>query len=112
MLPGSETCAVLSPLAVAVLFSVGQLPTAVTALTAAVNDEPCEIGRAACRRAGVASLAVMAQPTVPVVQVSVAPEGRGSLITTLFAVPGPLLVTTMVKVAVPPAVTVPPSGVF
>jgi len=47
---------------------------------------------------------VIEQLALPVCQVSVAPLGSGSLIATLFAVPGPLLVTTMVKVAVSPAV--------
>src|SRR6185295_2497107 len=52
-----------------------------------------------------------------VVQVTPPPEGSGSLFVTAFAVPGPLLVTTMVNVAVSPAVIKPPvspgtSGLF
>src|SRR5712691_3483652 len=55
---------------------------------------------------------VTVQPTVAVVHVTLPPAGSGSLIATPVAVPGPLLVTTMVKVAVSPAVIVPLSGVF
>src|SRR6266699_1045333 len=52
------------------------------------------------------------QPAVGVCQVSVGPNGNVSLICNPVAFPVPVLVTTMVNVAVWPAVTVPPSGVF
>ena len=50
------------------------------------------------------------QPVEPVVQFTPPPGGSVSLSVTLFAVPGPRLVTTMVNVAVSPAVTVPPAS--
>ena len=54
----------------------------------------------------------MEQPAVAVVQFTPPPAGNASVIVTLAAVPGPRLVTTMVNVAVSPAVIVAPSGVL
>src|SRR5437660_1005267 len=55
---------------------------------------------------------VTVQPAVAVLHDTPPPASSGSLIATPVSVPGPLLVTTMVNVAVDPAVTVPPSGVL
>src|SRR5262249_26207937 len=95
-------------------FSNAQVCNVVGAVTTAVNDAPC---------ASVPTVQFnVCAPTAPVtLQFGVAvdhvtpvppPAGSGSLIATPVAVPGPLLVTTMVNVAVSPAVIVVPSGVF
>src|SRR6187200_1173550 len=55
---------------------------------------------------------LIVQPAVAVVQVTPPPAGSGSLSVKAFAAPGPLFVTTIVNVAVAPAVIVPPSGVL
>ena len=52
------------------------------------------------------------QPAVLVCQFTPPPAGSGSVSTTAVAVPSPLLLTTMVNVAVSPALIVCPSGVL
>src|SRR4249919_4237193 len=107
MLPGSVTDAAFDAAPVAVLGNVpGQLPTA-------VNDAACaSVPMLGQLSVCAAPAPVTVQPAVAVLHVNVAPFGSGSLIVALFAGPGPLLVNTMVKVAVWPAVIVPPSGVL
>src|ERR1700675_488472 len=112
MLPGSLTCAALVALALAVFGIAVHLPRLVTALTTAVNELPAVRLAIVQPSTWVPTGPVMLQPAVLVLQVPPPPAGSGSLIVTLVAVPGPLLVTTMVKVAVSPAVMAAPSGVL
>src|SRR6188474_582828 len=60
----------------------------------------------------VAPLPVIEQPALAVLHGSAAPLGSRSLTVTSVAVPGPLLVTTIVNVAVSPAWIVAVSGVL
>ena len=106
MVPSSWTCPAFDAAAVAVFGYVAHAWRLVCAVTTAVNEAPC---------ASVPTLQCSAFATT--VQFGVAvphvrPAGSGSSMTTFNAVPGPKLVTTMVNVAVSPALIVCPSGVF
>src|SRR5262245_19793396 len=122
MLPASLFCSALVATAVAVLCISWHDCKLVTALTTIVNALPAPSARSYVPPpAGVpAPQLSTCDPTAPVivhcgvlvVHVTPPPLGSGSLSVTPFASPGPRFVTTIVNVAVPPAVTVPPSGVF
>src|SRR5205085_408097 len=91
----------------------GQLPTASSAERCVGKEgRSASVPKVGQLNACVAPLPVIVQPAAPVAQVSAAPLGSGSVKVTPFAGPGPLLVSTILKVAVCPAVIVPPSGVL
>src|SRR5206468_157498 len=106
MVPLSFFDAALVELAVAVLFSSAHVCNVVGAVTTAVNDVPCASEPMVQLSVWVPTLPATEQPDVAVLQFTPVPPpaGSGSLIATPVAVPGPLLVTTIVNVAVSPAV--------
>ena len=116
MRPESLTCEALIALAVAVLFIAVQALLLVTAVTTAVKVAfTARLPGAGTTQSSfcVPTAPVTVQPVVAVAQVTPPPAGSGSSVrVTPVAVPGPRLVTTMVKVAVAPARIVPASGVL
>src|SRR5438093_1231065 len=80
----------------------------VTAVTTTGRDCPA----AKSPKLQLSTFAATLQPAVAVVHVRPPGAGSGSFSVTLFAVPGPALLTTMVNVAVSPALIVAPSGVL
>src|SRR5947208_2653405 len=100
MVPSSFFDAALVALTVAVLFSSAQVSTLVGAVTTAVNDVPCVSEPTVQFNVCVPTLPATEQPDVAVLQFTPVPPpaGSGSLIATPVAVPGPLLVTTIVNV--------------
>src|SRR5436853_223124 len=114
MLPSSCFDTALVALAVAVLFNCAHVSKVVGAVTTAVNEVPCASEPTVQFSVCAPTLPATEQPDVAVLQFTPVPPpaGSGSLVGTPVAVPGPLLVTTMVNVAVSPAVIVVPSGAF
>jgi hypothetical protein len=101
----------LVAVALAVLLMTLQL-VGVTALTTAVLDD-CGVKSPKLQfntRVPGDCVLLMLQPVLDVLQLR--PSGKTSLTLTAVAVPLPVFVTRIVKVAVWPAVMVPPSGVF
>ena len=100
-------------LALAVLFHTAHTVALVAAVTVAVNAAPGpSVPTVHVRICGL--VALMLQLGVTVAHVTPPLFGKVSVITTLFAVPCPVLVTTMVNVAVSPALIAgaPTSGDF
>src|SRR5215218_3228998 len=112
MLPASLTDAALVAVAVAVLFMSAHWPSAVGAVTVALKAAPAARLPTLQFSVCAPTAPVTVQPAVTVPHVTPPPAGSGSLIATPVAVPGPLLVRTMLNVAVEPAVMTPASGVL
>src|SRR5437667_247755 len=112
MLPGSLTSGLLDACPVARLGIVVQACGLVTPLTTIVADAPAarspKLQDSDCAPGAPLTL----HPAEAVVQFTPPPAGSGSFSVTLLATPGPALLTTMVKVAVSPALIVCPSGVL
>src|SRR4051812_7581502 len=113
MLPVSVTGApLLVATADAKLFIWAHACAEVAAVTTAVTAEPAETSPKLQFNTCVPTGPVMLQPAEEVCHVTPPPAGSESVNVTAVAGPGPLFVTTMVKVAVCPAVIVLPSGVL
>jgi len=112
MEPGSDTCGAFVATAVAVFGIDVHEPPLVSAETTTVADAPAVRSPRLQLRTCEPGLPLMLQPDVLVCQFTPFPDGSVSLTVTLVAVPVPVLLTTIVNVAVAPAEIVAPSGVF
>src|SRR5712691_3254123 len=110
MRPGSLASGVLVECAVARFGIVVHACALVTAVTTTVTDAPAakspKLQDSDCAPGAPLTL----HPADAVVQFTPPPAGSGSVSVTLLATPGPALLTTMVKVAVSPALITCPSG--
>src|SRR6266536_1884496 len=112
MLPGSDTGGLLVALAVARFGIVVHAWKLVTAVTTTVTDAPAAMSPKLQLSVCAPGAPLTLHPAEAVVQFTPPPAGSGSVSVTLLATPVPVLLTTMVNVAVSPALIVCPSGVL
>src|SRR5437867_60192 len=112
MLPGSLASGALVACAVARFGIVVHAWKLVTALTTTVTEAPAARSPKLQDNDCAPGAPLTLHPADAVVQFTPPPAGSGSVSVTLLATPVPVLLTTMVNVAVSPALIICPSGVL